>query len=516
MKNFYTKVLVVLGFLLIASLVACTATETTNETDPTADTELETGLETDETSDAESDTEPVPETEPETFDYSPYEKTEGSAFLYNTGSTMRSMSVKTQKYATRVEVAENTFLNSLTISFMKVGTESASMEFSIWSWKGNYKSTVAAEPTYTCTLQNDYGTNPMVDYWMTVNFPAMTVGKGEWLIEVSNGTDNVRVNVASSSRKDGAGDEFVSVKSTYVDGLVNYQFTQSYVIYETYDLTKEIQAPDADGYIKPGEGKAHVILLSGQSNASGQSWNEFLQGKVSDEAWERYNQGYQNVQIYYNVDGTNMSNGFVPVKLGQGPTATQFGPEVGLADFLSQAYPNEIFYIIKVSFSGTSLQNQWKDGTLHYATFEENIQTALDKLVDPEIFAMLWMQGESDAMSLADTKLYAEAEAELMERINTRFADYIVEGGFALLDATICEQSNWQYGAIVNMHKRAYAAKSQNRYVLDTNALDIDTRDEYTNDIFESDSLHYDSDDMIELGVLFGQGIQTILTNAGY
>ena len=219
--------------------------------------------------------------------------------------------------------------------------------------------------------------------------------------------------------------------------------------------------------------------------------------------------------------GQNAGSGFVPVTLGQGSYANRFGPEVGLADYLSRAYPNETFYIIKVPFSGSGLQLQWQPDAGHYGQFVSTVTQALRQLevkegLDPEIFAFCWMQGETDAMTLAHAEIYESAFAELTDRISTQFSDYMAEGGMAILDATINEQSNWQYGAIVNAAKRTFSADKQNHYVLDTNALDIDTRHEPSKTGFTNDPMHYDSDDSIELGELFGRGIEQALINAGY
>ena len=252
----------------------------------------------------------------------------------------------------------------------------------------------------------------------------------------------------------------------------------------------------------------------GQSNASGQAWNSLLQGTASAEAWERYTRGYDNVKIYHQVDWANSSTDFVPVKVGQGSDVERFGPEVGLADYLSRAYPNETFYIIKSSFSGSGLQKAWQPTEGQYKQFVTDVQTALRKLqvkgLEPEIFAMCWMQGETDAMTLAHAEIYASAFAELMDRINEKFGNYMAEGGMAIVDSAICEQSVWQYAAIINQMKEKYAATSQNYYFLDSNAAGIDTWDEM------GDPMHYDSDDMIELGELFGRYVGQILTNAGY
>ena len=509
-----------------------TAVVTEAESEAEQDTEIETETEVESEnvseSEEESDSETEADIETETSFYSLYEKTEGNSFLYNTSASASAVSLRNSRYAVHFEVSENTFVSSLTISCSKNDTEPSSMQFSIWAWTGNYDSTVASEPAYTCTLQNEYAyANELLHQrvWLTVYFPELTIGEGEWLYQVTDGSNNLTLNMVPA-RNGLGGNEIVSVKEAFQNGrtATSAKVAEAYVTYETYDLTKEIEAPDADGYTKLADNKAHVIILTGQSNASGQAWNSFLQEKVSPEAWERYNNGYDNIKIYYNVDwGQNAGSGFVPVTLGQGSYANRFGPEVGLADYLSRAYPNETFYIIKVPFSGSGLQLQWKPDAGHYGQFVSTVTQALRQLevkegLDPEIFAFCWMQGETDAMTLSHAEIYESAFAELTDRISTQFSNYMAEGGMAILDATINEQSNWQYSAIVNAAKRNFSASRQNHYVLDTNALDIDTRHEPAIEgyDFEVDPMHYDSDDSIELGELFGRGIEQVLINAGY
>ena len=532
MKRSNKKVWIVMGLILALSLASCesftdngkatTDTETERVTETEVATETETEAETE--AGTVTETEIETETEVETTNYDLYEKNEGYAFLYDTSAAVSTDDV-TKRYAAHFEVAENTFLSGLTVSCSKTDTAPASMEFSIWAWKGDYNSTVAAEPAYTCTLRNDYDfANDELHkkVWATAQFPAHTIGGGEWLYQISDGTDNVVIHTVATARGGLGGNEIVAVKSAFLNGrsTSSTRLAEAYVTYETYDMTKEIEAPSADGYTKLAGNKAHVIILSGQSNASGQAWNSLLQDKVSAEAWERYNNGYDNVLIYHQVDWANASSGFVPVKLGQGSDVERFGPEVGLADNLSRTYPGETFYIIKSSYSGSGLQLQWQPEAGQYRQFVTDVQAALNKLrvqgLDPEIFAMCWMQGETDAMTLAHAQIYETAFAELVDRINEKFGNYMAEGGMAILDATINEQSNWQYGAIVNAAKRNFSASRQNHYVLDTNALDIDTRDEPSKTGFDNDPMHYDSDDSIELGELFGRGIEQVLTNAGY
>lgn len=289
------------------------------------------------------------------------------------------------------------------------------------------------------------------------------------------------------------------------------------------------QGKNADTYVKLTEGKAHVILLSGQSNASGWSLRNFLAEKISAEEMARYDSGFENVLIDYNCD-SNISDAFVPVKMGQGLNdgigSVRFGPEIGIAEYLTANYPNEVFYIIKSSRSSSGLADvngtfpNWLDGGTVLDDFSAHVQASLDRMkaagLDPEIFAMVWMQGETDAATLTAAKNYANREAELLGKLYERFGAYMAEGGMAFLDAAIYEAPHFVHSDELNRSKRDFAQASVNHYFLDTNEQGLDTVHEATllNAPEVIDTNHYDSDDMIKLGRLFGETLGQVLTNA--
>lgn len=101
--------------------------------------------------------------------------------------------------------------------------------------------------------------------------------------------------------------------------------------------------------------KASVILLLGQSNALGASLTEYLKKNVSNEKFQEYENGYDNVLINYCIDDQVFSsNGqFVKTNLDCGSGKGFFGPEVGLAEALSRNY--EKTFILKYTMSGYSL-----------------------------------------------------------------------------------------------------------------------------------------------------------------
>ena len=120
-------------------------------------------------------------------------------------------------------------------------------------------------------------------------------------------------------------------------------------------------------------GKAHLIMMMGQSNMVGRAQIRFLEETATPEELAEYRAGYEDILIYYhtdhqNADPTNIAPGLVPVTLGQGSTDVQFGPEVSLAEYLTRAFPGEKFYLIKCAWSGSGIANNYKPG---YVVFEE-------------------------------------------------------------------------------------------------------------------------------------------------
>ena len=112
--------------------------------------------------------------------------------------------------------------------------------------------------------------------------------------------------------------------------------------------------------LEDGNGKkATIILLAGQSNAAGVSHNDYLEKNVTEDKFNEYNQGYDNVYINYYSSVLNESSGFVKCKLGQGYRSEFFGPELGLAEKLNQMYPDQQFFIIKFAEGATNLFYHW-------------------------------------------------------------------------------------------------------------------------------------------------------------
>ena len=264
-----------------------------------------------------------------------------------------------------------------------------------------------------------------------------------------------------------------------------------------------------------GEGKtATVILLGGQSNASGCSLDEYLQRNVSREKHDEYKNGYDNVYINY-LCGPKMSNGFVKCATLQGELDGGFGPELGLAEKLNETYPDRTFYIIKCAWGGTNLFEQWlspsskgKTGKL-YKQFVEFVDISIkyleNKNYDVIIEAMCWMQGESDSFSVQNGKDYEEHLTNFINDIRQRYNKYASHDGIAFVDAYIADNPiYWVYCDYVNDSKKAVSELSHMNVVIDTISHGLTCSEEPEG---TPDMAHYDSMSQIKLGNLFAEEV---------
>ena len=266
-------------------------------------------------------------------------------------------------------------------------------------------------------------------------------------------------------------------------------------------------------YLPDGEGKkATVILLGGQSNASGCTHDEYLQKNVSAEKYAEYQNGYDNVYINY-ISGLKASDGFVKCSTLQGEIDGGFGPELGLAEKLHEMYPDRTFFIIKCAWGGTNLFEQWlspssdgKTGDLYrkFTDFAEaNLKYLESKNYDIEIEAMCWMQGESDSFSVENGTDYAEHLTNFIGDIRREFRRYAADDGIAFIDAYIADNPMyWVYCDLVNASKDAVAAASPMNALIDTisHGLSCSAEPAETPDL-----AHYDSLSELKLGHLFAE-----------
>ena len=264
---------------------------------------------------------------------------------------------------------------------------------------------------------------------------------------------------------------------------------------------------------------AKVILLIGQSNATGCSLTSYLQQGVSKEKYAEFEKGYDNVLINFCLDNHSYSSqgAFVPVDLSCGAGDGYFGPEVGIAEQLSLAFPNEKIFLLKFSMSGYSLNYHWLydySPSWIYESFKIFATTYLEYLTakgySPSLDAICWMQGESDTTVYKASKYYNNT-LSLVHYLRTDFAAYAPAKGIYFIDAGIsaspyCEPAYPQ----INEAKKLYAESSPLNVYFPTIEAGLTTLYEPQSN---PDLGHYDALSELTLGRMFGKEIIKIYQN---
>ena len=261
--------------------------------------------------------------------------------------------------------------------------------------------------------------------------------------------------------------------------------------------------------------KAKVIVLLGQSNASGCTYNNYLEMNTSNEEYERYQNGFNNVLINYSIDNRSYTtNGeFKKVDLTCGVKEGRFGPELGMSDVLSKEFKDETIFILKFTMSGYSLNHHWLNNYERFDIYNACLiflETYLDFLIsknyDIILDAICFMQGESDTTEYKASRYYNN----LIKFTNYLRSDldkynddeiYFIDAGIS--DSPYCEPSYPD----INKAKEDFSKLSPYNIYFPTIENGLTTM----NEPYENPDLgHYDSLSMIRLGELFGEHLINI------
>lgn len=274
------------------------------------------------------------------------------------------------------------------------------------------------------------------------------------------------------------------------------------------------------------EKKTKVILLAGGDNCLGYSYSYHLQDHnmdVSDLKMQEYRDGYSNVKILYkNMLSSHVVNqeigDFENVRLGQGKVANEkfkdgiIGPELGIAEYLTNYYINEDVYILKFAgASSSTLHLEWNpDGGVYYQKMIEFFDNGLNKisnLVDDfEISAFCFMQGESDSRYFSNT--YDNNLKKFVNSVKEKYYNYAPSNGMAFIDAGISRY--YLNHLVINEIKSSLADSDGRNYYIDTIAAGIH------NDKDNMDRKHYDAMGMLKLGNIFGRKIKESIEEKNY
>ena len=261
--------------------------------------------------------------------------------------------------------------------------------------------------------------------------------------------------------------------------------------------------------------KAKVIVLLGQSNASGCTYNNYLEMNTSKEEYEKYQNGFDNVLINYSIDNRSYTtNGeFKKVDLTCGVKEGRFGPELGMSDVLSKEFKDETIFILKFTMSGYSLNHHWLNNYERFDIYNACLiflETYLDYLIsknyDINLDAICFMQGESDTTEYKASRYYNN----LIKFTNYLRSDldkynddeiYFIDAGIS--DSPYCEPSYPD----INKAKKDFSKLSPYNIYFPTIENGLTT----LNEPYENPDLgHYDSLSMIRLGELFGEHLINI------
>ena len=277
--------------------------------------------------------------------------------------------------------------------------------------------------------------------------------------------------------------------------------------------------------LEEGNGElARVIILTGQSNCTGCSVTSYLKAQVPSEQFSRYEEGYPDVRINFNIDNhrTCSEGEFRKTDLLCGSYDEEFGPEVGLADQLSSAFPGEKFYVLKLSMSGNTLNYHWmknyERGEIYESTVlfvKKSLEYMRSLNYKVRLDAVLFMQGESDTTGYKAARYYKNL-SNFVKYLREDLKDYTNENGLYFIDAGISDSPyNYDHDGSpiykkINEIKERFSKESDlNRYF-----STIDNGLTTMNEPYDHPDLgHYDALSEIKLGELYASELIKIYTN---
>ena len=269
----------------------------------------------------------------------------------------------------------------------------------------------------------------------------------------------------------------------------------------------------------PDGTEAKVIILIGQSNATGCSLTSYLSEGVGEEKYAEFERGYGNVLINFALDNQAYSSegAFVPVDLGCAAGEGYFGPELGMAELLSSEFEDEKIFVLKFTMSGYSLNYHWLydySPSWIYESFRIYATTYLEYLSSKgysvSLDAICWMQGESDTTDYKAGKYY-DNTVSFVNNLRSDFASYAPARGIYFIDAGIssspyCEPAYPE----INEAKERFSKDSALNVYFPTIEAGLTT-------LYEPESSpdlgHYDAMSELELGRMFAREILKIYQN---
>ncbi len=254
-----------------------------------------------------------------------------------------------------------------------------------------------------------------------------------------------------------------------------------------------------------------VFIIAGQSNAVGCTFCSTLPEDFVAETFPEallYQEGNFSKECY-----ARLQRG---ITLGYGHCSMQMGIEYGISKALSGRGE---FALLRYAVGGSNLHWEWLPphkwggqqpqfyghGGIHYANWSRTIFNGISELVKegyaPQIRALVWMQGESDAdKNESIAQAYHDNLKELISafRATLCIPELPVVIGEIATNAPVCPWSD-----IVREGQRRFCEEDNNAYFVSTGNIPIG-----------KDGLHFDGAEDYELGLCFGEVLRNIIAKS--
>lgn len=196
-----------------------------------------------------------------------------------------------------------------------------------------------------------------------------------------------------------------------------------------------------------------------------------------------------------------------PTQLAQTDYGHGFGPELMVGKTISDAWGGQLVAETKYAVNGTNLYSQWNPnntGSLYYSMLAR-VNDALTKLPQQQpgktgkVAGFFWMQGESDAIAGRTTAQYAADLTNLIAHVRTDFGDPNLPFVFGRITPI------WGDGHSIRDAEALVAATVPHTYMVNTDGYERNP----------SDTIHYSTQGMVDLGTGFGNGYLSIVPEPG-
>lgn len=248
-----------------------------------------------------------------------------------------------------------------------------------------------------------------------------------------------------------------------------------------------------------------IFILAGQSNMNGE-------GRM-DEITEEQRAFPDNVKLLLGIKPTDVSK------------ATKFGPELTLARGLSQKYPDDTLYFIKMGPGGSSLYYDWAQEKTQekcdesnktpgkykpLSVYDPNNTTSFyHRLInrygycksaypDATVEGIFWMQGEQDCRIVEGANNYAELLRELAECLRR---DLNCPDAPFIYGQINCRESDFPLVETVKAQQRQALEIIPNSALVETGDLGL------------RDPAHFSSESLLKLGDRFADAYISLKGN---